>query len=83
MSKYLVQISPDPFDFIVADDSNIEQASKGAYYVGNQDEHKPQGEGWGEAATSSKDGSQGYGICYHCGGGSYSHYCDNCRRYID
>lgn len=83
MAKYLVQISPDPFDFVVADDSNIDQASRGAHHVGKQDEHEPQGEEQGPAAMSSKDGSHGYGLCYYCGGGSYTHYCDDCRRYID
>jgi hypothetical protein len=36
MSKYLIQISPDPFDFIVVDEELVDQASKGAYYVGKQ-----------------------------------------------
>lgn len=35
------------------------------------------------AAISSIDGSQGYGLCMCCGGGSYSHNCDNCGAYID
>lgn len=83
MTKHLLQIGPDPFDFVVADYSNIEQASRGAHCIGKQNEHLPQGEEQGPAAISSKDDSQGYGLCYHCGGGSYTHYCDNCRRYID
>ena len=83
MSKYLVQIGPGPFDFVIANDSNIEQARHGAHYVGKEGEHKPQGEQQGPAAVSSKDGSQGYGLCYQCGSGSYSHYCDSCGTYID
>lgn len=33
MKKYLVQISPDPYDIIIVDEGNIESAKQGAHYI--------------------------------------------------